>query len=54
MKRERPAVVPEQGIARLIGEGAIHAATPIPEGNIQPASLDLRQGELQYSISHSK
>jgi len=31
-----------QGIRRLLSNGCITAGIPVPEGNIQPASLDLR------------
>ena len=53
MEHERPAVVPEQDIAELIGERAIHAATPIPDRNIQPASLNLRLGERAWRMQAS-
>lgn len=53
MQSERAAVVPEQGIADLIDEGAIAAPSPIPKGNIQPASLDLRLGERAWRMQAS-
>jgi dCTP deaminase len=44
-------VLPNQHLSRAIDEGVIHAGGfTIPRENIQPASLDLRLGEVAYRI----
>ena len=43
-------VLPNQWIAKAIADGHIHSAFTIPDGNIQPASLDLRLGETAYRL----
>lgn len=39
-----PGVLPYQDVIRAIDEGVIRARSPIPQANVQPASLDLRLG----------
>ncbi len=43
-------VLPNQWIAKAISDGQIHSAFTIPEVNVQPASLDLRLGEVAYRL----
>ncbi|MBI2169776.1 MAG: 2'-deoxycytidine 5'-triphosphate deaminase [Actinobacteria bacterium] len=48
---EGRGVLPSQHLAQAIDAGVIHAGDfRIPEENIQPASLDLRLGEVAYRI----
>ncbi len=48
---EREGVLPSQWLASAISEGVIDAGGfTIPKDNIQPASLDLRLGEVAYRI----
>ncbi len=46
-------VFPSQQIDALFGSGAIMAKTPPVEGQIQPASLDLRLGTVAYRVRAS-
>ncbi len=46
-------ILPCQAIEALIADGAIDLATPAVEGQIQPASLDLRLGEKAFRIRAS-
>lgn len=46
-------MLPSQEIRELIASGAIHAHAEIPEKQIQPASLDLRLGEVGYRVQAS-
>ena len=44
-------MLPSQHIDAAIAAGAIHAGGyTIPQHNVQPASLDLRLGEVAYRI----
>ena len=43
-------ILPCQAIERLIADGALKLAQPAIEGQIQPASLDLRLGETAYRV----
>ncbi|MDP9071514.1 MAG: 2'-deoxycytidine 5'-triphosphate deaminase [Actinomycetota bacterium] len=43
-------VLPSQWITKAIDDGQIHSAFTIPEANVQPASLDLRLGEVAYRL----
>lgn len=49
----RPGILVDRQIDALIAEGAIGAGTPFLEGQVQPASLDLRLGEKAYRIRAS-
>jgi dCTP deaminase len=42
--------VPSQILCDLIANGGVASRSPIPEPNIQPASLDLRLGERGYRV----
>ncbi len=42
--------IPHQLIRSFIQQGFINSETPIPEQNIQPASLDLRLGERAWAV----
>lgn len=46
-------VLPSQTIRSLIADGAIRADTPVEEGQIQPASLDLRLGDTAWRVRAS-
>ena len=46
-------IIPSQGIRELIAKGRITAMPAIPEDNIQPASLDLRLGEIAHRVQAS-
>ncbi|MDZ4825408.1 MAG: 2'-deoxycytidine 5'-triphosphate deaminase [Actinomycetota bacterium] len=46
-------VLPAQWIRKAIGAGIVTAADPIPDRNIQPASLDLRLGDEAYRLRAS-
>jgi dCTP deaminase len=46
-------VLPDHAIRALIEAGAIRAETPIDAGQIQPASLDLRLGDVAYRVRAS-
>ncbi len=46
-------VLPSQGIERLIENGAIAAETAVETAQVQPASLDLRLGNVAYRIRAS-
>ncbi len=48
-----PGVLPSQQISALARAGAISAARPLDDGQIQPASLDLRLGDMAYRIRAS-
>jgi len=46
-------VLPSQSIRSLIADGAILADTPVDPAQIQPASLDLRLGDIAYRVRAS-
>ena len=46
-------VLPSQRLRALIGSGAISSQTKFVEGQIQPASLDLRLGSVAYRVRAS-
>jgi dCTP deaminase len=46
-------VLPSQTLRRMIATGAIGATTDIGAGQIQPASLDLRLGDVAYRVRAS-
>lgn len=46
-------ILNDETIAALVSEGAIAISRPLAEGQIQPASLDLRLGEKAYRIRAS-
>ncbi|BAQ16304.1 2'-deoxycytidine 5'-triphosphate deaminase [Methyloceanibacter caenitepidi] len=49
----RTGVLPSQALRALIAAGEVGGSTPIEEAQIQPASLDLRLGEVAYRIRAS-
>lgn len=49
----RPGVLATREIAALIAEGRITVSEPVAEGQIQPASLDLRLGDRAYRVRAS-
>jgi dCTP deaminase len=46
-------VFPARLIEKLHAEGAISAARPFDEDQVQPASLDLRLGDVAYRVRSS-
>ncbi len=46
-------VIPNQQIETMIADGAISADDPFVDGQIQPASLDLRLGRVAYRVRAS-
>lgn len=46
-------ILPSQALRTALAEGEIRATTPVSEGQIQPASLDLRLGETAYRVQAS-
>lgn len=46
-------VLPGQSLRLMIADGAIRSATPIVDGQVQPASLDLRLGTVAYRVRAS-
>jgi dCTP deaminase len=46
-------ILPSQTIKELIGRGQIIGNRPIPEEHIQPASLDLRLGDIAHRVRAS-
>jgi dCTP deaminase len=53
-RREVPAgIVPSQAIRDMIARGSIALAEPAAEGQVQPASLDLRLGAVAYRVRAS-
>jgi dCTP deaminase len=56
MARNEPrktGILPSQEIRELIRNGKIRSAQEIPDGQIQPASMDLRLGNVAYRIQAS-
>ncbi len=46
-------ILPAQAIRRLIEAGAILPASPVAPGQVQPASIDLRLGDIAYRVRAS-
>lgn len=46
-------ILPRQAMRALIGTGEIEAQNPISDDQIQPASIDLRLGEIAYRVRGS-
>ncbi len=42
-----------QGLRRAVAAGAIAASAPVPAANVQPASMDLRFGDVAYRLRAS-
>ncbi len=49
----KAGLLPRQELVRLMAEGAVTAASPILDAQIQPASLDLRLGPKAYRLRAS-
>ena len=49
----KQGILPDQHLKRLIRDGPIAADLPIVDGQIQPASLDLRLGTKAYRLLSS-
>ena len=50
---EAPGVLPAQALRGMLAHGQITAPAPLVEGQIQPASLDLRLGETAWRVRAS-
>lgn len=48
-----PGILPDSQIRAMIDSGAIRAALPVTEAQVQPASLDLRLGTTAYRVRAS-
>ncbi len=53
MSDSNPGVLPDRAITAMIASGRITATRAIPEGQVQPASLDLRLGSKAYRVRAS-
>jgi dCTP deaminase len=51
--QQRAGVIPSQGIAAMVAAGQIACDAPLADGQIQPASLDLRLGTRAYRVRAS-
>jgi dCTP deaminase len=49
----RTGILPSQALRQLIAAGEIAGAPAIEDGQIQPASLDLRLGKVAYRVRAS-
>src|SRR5260370_39808985 len=49
----KPGILPWQAIRELIRNGNIRSPLEIPEGQIQPASIDLRLGNVAHRVRAS-
>lgn len=50
MNQSPQGVLPSQSIREMLIDGRITYSEPVPEGQIQPASLDLRLGNIAYRV----
>ena len=46
-------VLPGQAIRELVASGALTATLPVTDAQVQPASLDLRLGQVAYRVRAS-
>lgn len=53
MTKSTNGVLPSQAISKLIDDGQILSDIPVPAPQIQPASLDLRLGNVAYRVRAS-
>lgn len=53
MSTQTPGVLPDHRLSQMIAQGQILPEIPPAEGQIQPASLDLRLGQTAYRIRAS-
>jgi len=53
MTHSAKGVLPSQSIRKMLEDGRITASLPVPTGQIQPASLDLRLGNIAYRVRAS-
>ncbi len=53
MGKTSTGILPSQAIAAMISSGQISTEINIPKGQIQPASLDLRLGDVAYRVRAS-
>lgn len=50
---DNPGVLADHQITQMIADGQISASAPVSAGQIQPASLDLRLGDVAYRVRAS-
>ena len=48
-----PGVIPNQRLSDMIDRGEISATVPVTDAQVQPASLDLRLGDVAYRVRAS-
>ncbi len=53
MSQQKTGVLPSQTIREMLADGRITVTHPVPEGQIQPASLDLRLGNVAWRVRAS-
>lgn len=53
MSQTAQGVLPSQAIQKMLDQGEITVMQPLSEGQIQPASLDLRLGTIAYRVRAS-
>lgn len=53
MTGDATGVLPSQAIQQMFGDGQLTTSSPLAEGQIQPASLDLRLGDVAYRLRAS-
>jgi len=53
VQADRDGVIPSQGIRAMLAQGEISAAEPPVDGQVQPASLDLRLGGVAWRVRAS-
>src|SRR5262249_30791342 len=49
----RGGILPYQGLKQFVADGLIRATEPIADVQFQPASIDLRLGEVAYRVEAS-
>ena len=53
LRASAQGVLPDHALCAMIAAGEITASQPIPDGQVQPASLDLRLGQTAYRVRAS-
>ncbi|MGE4612174.1 MAG: 2'-deoxycytidine 5'-triphosphate deaminase [Paracoccaceae bacterium] len=53
MSQSQQGVLPSQTIRQMLADGRITVSAPVTEGQIQPASLDLRLADVAYRVRAS-
>ncbi len=52
-KEGNEGILPWQEIRRMVASGQINATPNVPDSNVQPASIDLRLGDVAYPVKAS-